>query len=83
MKNQERSSSKKTLEKRRRSSFQGSLFAHRDHTSAPLIIMSGILRKKGLIFYNNRFLTLNAKGILNYYDPKNLTLPKGVIDLNV
>ena len=41
----------------------------------------GILKKKGLIFYNNRIVTLNDKGILTYFDPKLENIPKCEIDL--
>lgn len=41
-----------------------------------------MLKKKGLFFYNNRILSLNAKGILTYYDPKCQDIPKSEIDLN-
>lgn len=42
-----------------------------------LIVKKGIMKKKGLLFYNNRVVQLNVKGILSYYDPKNLTVPRG------
>jgi hypothetical protein len=42
----------------------------------------GILKKKGLIFYNDRLVCLNAKGIFAYYDPKSKT-PKLETDLNL
>jgi len=41
----------------------------------------GMMKKKGIIFYNNRLVILNAKGILSYFDPKNLSVPRGEIDL--
>lgn len=44
--------------------------------------MQGILKKKGIIFYNNRLVRLDVKGILTYYDPKNLNIKRGEIDLN-
>lgn len=44
--------------------------------------MQGVLKKKGIIFYNNRLLILDVKGILKYYDPKNLSIVRGEIDLN-
>lgn len=44
--------------------------------------MQGILKKKGIIFYNNRLVVLDVKGILRYYDPKNLNVARGEIDLN-
>jgi hypothetical protein len=47
-----------------------------------MILKRGLLRKKGILFYNTRHVTLSIRGILRYYDPKNLTLPKGTIDLN-
>ncbi len=34
-----------------------------------------------MIFYNNRLVQLNVKGILTYYDPKNLDQIKGEMDL--
>ena len=36
------------------------------------ILKTGLLKKKGLLFYNNRILTLNSRGILTYTDPKNV-----------
>ena len=42
---------------------------------------SGIMKKKGLIFYNNRLVRLSVKGILTYYDPKNLDFVRGEVDL--
>jgi hypothetical protein len=39
------------------------------------------MKKKGIIFYNNRVVSLNVKGIFTYYDPKNMTVPRGEIDL--
>lgn len=47
-----------------------------------MILKKGILKKKGLLFYNNRMVTLSARGILTYSDPKNLNQVKGSIDLN-
>ena len=32
--------------------------------------MSGVLRKKGLIFWNKRFVTLNSEGLFQYFDVK-------------
>ena len=32
--------------------------------------MSGVLRKKGLIFWNKRFVILNSEGLLQYFDVK-------------
>jgi hypothetical protein len=49
--------------------------------SKGLILKRGMLKKKGLFFYNNRILTLNARGILTYYDPKCQDIPKSEIDL--
>jgi hypothetical protein len=44
-------------------------------------LKTGLLKKKGLLFYNNRILTLNARGILSYTDPKNVDQIRGYIDL--
>jgi len=45
------------------------------------ILKTGLLKKKGLLFYNNRILTLNSRGILTYTDPKNVDQVRGYIDL--
>ena len=45
------------------------------------ILKQGLLKKKGILFYNNRTVTLNAYGILQYTDPKNLDKVRGEIDL--
>ena len=47
-----------------------------------MVLKRGLLRKKGILFYNSRLVTLSIRGILTYYDPKNTTLPRGTIDLN-
>lgn len=44
-----------------------------------VVILSGILKKKGIIFHNNRLVNLSKSGILTYYDPKNTTLPRATI----
>jgi hypothetical protein len=46
-----------------------------------MVVKRGIMKKKGIIFYNNRLLILDAKGILTYYDPKNLDYIRGKIDI--
>jgi hypothetical protein len=47
-----------------------------------MILKKGMLKKKGLLFYNSRLVTLSIRGTLRYYDPKNMSLAKGTIDLN-
>ena len=34
------------------------------------LLMSGVLQKKGLIFWNKRYVTLDSLGILQYFDVK-------------
>ena len=70
--------------KRNRSSSLGELeksFSSNDENSM-ILIKSGILKKKGIIFYNNRVVTLSAKGLLTYYDTKNTKKPRGSINFN-
>ena len=43
--------------------------------------MRGILRKKGIIFYNERTVTINEAGVLNYFHFDKPDLPKASIDL--
>ena len=33
---------------------------------APVIVLSGMLRKKGLVFFNERTVVLTSDGILSY-----------------
>ena len=40
------------------------------------IVKKGVLKKKGLIFFNNRLVILNLKGVLSYFDLKNLKQPR-------
>ena len=49
-----------------------------------MILKTGMLKKKGIIFYNNRLVSLSVRGLLSYYDPKqrDMSHPKGIIDLN-
>jgi hypothetical protein len=47
-----------------------------------MILIKSLLKKKGLLFYNNRMVALSARGILTYFDPKNQSQVKGFIDLN-
>lgn len=44
--------------------------------------MSGFLKKKGILFYNKRYLELTQFGILKYYDPKFISKAKMAFDLN-
>jgi hypothetical protein len=37
---------------------------------ATQLLMSGVLQKKGLIFWNKRYVTLDSQGILQYFDVK-------------
>jgi hypothetical protein len=76
----ESSESASKLDRKRSSSFSGIAFP-RDHTDC-LVLKSGLLKKKGIIFYNNRMVSVNARGILTYYDPKNMSQPRGMIDLS-
>jgi hypothetical protein len=39
-------------------------------------LKTGLLKKKGMLFYNNRIVTLSTKGMLSYYDPKVPKVPK-------
>lgn len=67
------------MDRKRSSSLQDS----RSSKNAEQMIMKrGMLKKKGLLFYNNRLVTLSMRGMLNYYDPKNISVSKGTIDLN-
>ena len=34
------------------------------------VLMSGVLKKKGLIFWNKRYVTLDSAGIVQYFDVK-------------
>lgn len=45
------------------------------------ILIRGTLRKKGLIFLNERDVTINRDGILNYYHFDKPGVVKGKIDL--
>ena len=36
------------------------------HDDAPVIVLSGMLRKKGLVFFNERTCVLNSEGIFSY-----------------
>ncbi len=45
------------------------------------MLLKGILRKKGIIFYNERMVTINEAGVLNYYHFDKPELPKASIDL--
>jgi len=44
-------------------------------------LRTGVLRKKGLIFHNEREVRIDADGILTYYHFDSLDLPRGNIDL--
>lgn len=46
-----------------------------------VIIKRGLLKKKGLIFFNNRIVQITTKGILSYSDPKNPEAVKSRLDL--
>jgi hypothetical protein len=65
------------VERRRSSSFNEKSIK----PSASLLMKSGLMKKKGIFFYNIRLVQLNVKGILTYYDPKNLEVVRGEIDL--
>ena len=45
------------------------------------ILLRGTLRKKGLIFLNERIVTIDSKGILRYYHFDKPGIVKGTIDL--
>ena len=45
------------------------------------ILLRGTLRKKGLIFMNERIVTIDSKGILRYYHFDKPGIVKGSIDL--
>jgi len=46
------------------------------------MLISGVLRKKGLVFLNERHVTVTSDGILNYYHFDKPGEAKGKIDLN-
>lgn len=46
-----------------------------------VIIKRGLLKKKGLIFFNNRIVQITTKGILSYSDPKNPEIVKSKLNL--
>ena len=50
-------------------------------TNGNMIVLRGQLRKKGLIFNNEREVTLSGDGILNYYHLDKPGQVKGTIDL--
>ena len=62
---------------------RSSSFCHRLNSFSlePMILKKGFLRKKGIIFYNKRLVKLDVKGVLTYYDPKNLDVVRGEVDL--
>ena len=35
---------------------------------APVILISGLLRKKGLVFFNERTCVLNSVGVFSYHN---------------
>ena len=45
------------------------------------ILLRGTLRKKGLIFMNERIVTIDSKGILRYYHFDKPGIVKGSVDL--
>ena len=45
------------------------------------ILMRGTLRKKGLIFLNERIVTIDSKGILRYFNCDKPGIVKGSVDL--
>ena len=45
------------------------------------ILLRGTLRKKGLIFLNERIVTIDSKGILKYFHSDKPGIVKGTIDL--
>ena len=45
------------------------------------ILMRGTLRKKGLIFLNERIVTIDSKGILRYFHCDKPGIVKGSVDL--
>jgi hypothetical protein len=44
-------------------------------------VLEGILRKKGLVFNNERIVKLFSDGVLRYYDRAKPSVVKNVIDL--
>jgi hypothetical protein len=78
MENMEMREKNLDMDRKRSSSLQDSRLS----TGEQMILKRGMLKKKGLLFYNNRFVTLSIRGMLNYYDPKNMAVSKGTIDLN-
>lgn len=72
-----------TLRKKRSSSLNEDL-SNRSLSAtsdSQVLVYSGTLLKKGIIFYNTRFVTINVKGLLQYYDPKNLIRSRAQIEL--
>lgn len=41
-----------------------------------IIVKRGLLKKKGMMFFNNRIVQLTTKGVLSYSDPKTPDLVK-------
>ncbi|CDW71498.1 phosphoinositide-dependent protein kinase i [Stylonychia lemnae] len=75
------SNQKKRQSRKRSTSYQDFTVGGDNQDEDCPILKTGLVKKKGLLFYNNRILTLNAKGILSYTDPKNLDQIRGYIDL--
>lgn len=50
-------------------------------TKSSNILLQGTLRKKGLIFLNERSVTISREGILNYYHFDKPGVVKGTLDL--
>lgn len=50
-------------------------------TPVKTYLRTGILRKKGLILWNEREVKIDSEGILTYYHFEKPDLPKGNIDL--
>jgi len=46
------------------------------------VLLRGNLRKKGLIFLNERHVTINSNGVLNYYDADRHGEARESIDLS-
>ena len=44
-------------------------------------MLKGVLRKKGLIFMNERTVTIDSQGVMNYFHFDKPGLAKGQIDL--
>lgn len=64
-----------------RSSTKSAASSPVEETKISSILMRGTLRKKGLIFFNERDVTISQEGILNYYHFDKPGVIMGTVDL--